>query len=65
LVHDSAHWATLEVLHVFAPLLREEEQLDAYREVMPILSAALVRFQEAVAREQARLSPTSNVLKPH
>jgi hypothetical protein len=63
LIHDTAHRAAVEVLNVFAPLLREEEQLDAYREVMPIVSEALVRFQEALAREQARLSPTAHDAK--
>jgi hypothetical protein len=55
IIHDVAHGATVEVLRVFAPLLREEEQLDAYREVMPILTGALVRFEASLTRERTRL----------
>jgi hypothetical protein len=60
IVHDAAHRAALKILNIFAPLLREEEQLDAYREVMPIVSDALKRFEESLARQRARLSPTTD-----
>ncbi|MFO0808978.1 MAG: MT-A70 family methyltransferase [Gemmataceae bacterium] len=59
LKHDAAHRAAIEILGVFAPLLREEERQDAYREVMPIVTDALARFEESLARERARPRPPS------
>jgi hypothetical protein len=64
LAHDAAHQATLKVLRVFGPLLREEEQQDAYEEIMPIVTETLTRFSESLAREQARLSPAKPVVEP-
>jgi hypothetical protein len=65
LIHDQAHRAAVQILSIFAPLLREDEQRDAYQEVMPVVEETLCRFAESLAREQARLTPTSNVMKPH
>ncbi len=65
LIHDEAHKAAVQILGIFAPLLREEEQRDAYKEVMPVVIEALRRFAGSLAREQARLTPTNPVLKSH
>jgi hypothetical protein len=57
LIHDASHRAAVMILHVFAPLLREEELRDAYEEVMPIISEAICQYDQSVEAEKARLRP--------
>jgi hypothetical protein len=57
LIHDASHRAALKVLHVFSPLLREEELRDAYEEVMPIISEAISCYEQSLLEEKARLRP--------
>jgi hypothetical protein len=57
LIHDYSHRAAVKILHVFSPLLREEELKDAYEEVMPIISDAISDFEKALQEEKARLRP--------
>lgn len=56
LIHDASHRATLKILHVFSPLLREELR-DAYQEVMPIISEAICDYELLLRQEKARLRP--------
>lgn len=53
--HDVAYRTSLRVVQVFAPLLRDEEQVDAVREVYPLVKAALAAFAERTERERRRL----------
>jgi hypothetical protein len=59
LIHDASHRAAVKILHVFAPLLREEEIRDAYEEVMPIISEAICHYDQSLREEKARLRPTA------
>jgi hypothetical protein len=54
--HDCAHRIAVKVLRIFAPLLREEEQQDAYRELMPVLMDGLADFETRRDREAKRLA---------
>jgi hypothetical protein len=57
LIHDASHRAAVKILHVFSPLLREEELKDAYEEVMPIISEAICLYDQSLREERARLRP--------
>jgi hypothetical protein len=57
LIHDASHRAAVKILHVFSPLLREEELRDAYEEVMPIIGEALSFYDQSLREEKARLQP--------
>ncbi len=63
LIHDACHPAAVKILHVFSPLLREEELKDAYEEVMPIISEAICRYEQLLQEEKARLRPMENIQK--
>jgi hypothetical protein len=58
LIHDASHLAAMKILHIFAPLLRDEELRDAYQEVMPIIREAITRYEESLRQEKERLRPT-------
>jgi hypothetical protein len=58
-MHDASHRAAVKILHVFAPLLREEELRDAYEEVMPIIREAISLYDQSLREEKARLRPTA------
>lgn len=58
IAHDAAHRAAVEIINVFAPLLREEERRDAYEEVMPILLSAIENYERQAARTAERLCET-------
>jgi hypothetical protein len=53
--HEIAFATSQKVVQVFAPLLREEEQADAIREVYPLLKDALLLFADRMDRERRRL----------
>jgi hypothetical protein len=57
LIHDFSHRAAVRILHIFSPLLRDEELPDAYEEVMPIISEAISEFEKALREQKARLRP--------
>jgi hypothetical protein len=57
LIHDASHRAAVKILHVFGPLLRDEELRDAYEEVMPIITEAISFYLESLRQEKARLRP--------
>lgn len=60
LKHDTA-WATaVSILEVFEPLLREEEQREAFAEVYQRVKAGLECFEIEMDRRDARLKPTRN-----
>ena len=53
--HDVT-WATSQhILRIFAPLLREEEQTDAFAEVYAQVKAGIESFEVMKLREQTRL----------
>ena len=60
LIHDVS-WATsLHILQVFAPLLREEEQRDAFSEVYARVKAGIESYEAMKQREETRLRPSRN-----
>ena len=61
LIHDASHRAAVKILHVFSPLLREEELRDAYEEVMPIISEAVSFYDQSLREEKTRLRPMEQV----
>jgi hypothetical protein len=58
--HDVAFAASLHILELFAPLLREEEKQDAFDEAFAIIKAALESYELQTTRMQQRLKPLSN-----
>jgi hypothetical protein len=55
--HDVA-WATaISIVHVFAGLLREEEQRDAVEEVYARVKAGIERFEMKQRRLDQRMRP--------
>jgi hypothetical protein len=60
LKHDTA-WATaVSILEVFEPLLREEEQQEAFAEVYQRVKAGLECFEIEADRMQRRMVPGKN-----
>ena len=57
--NEVAYTTSQKVVRVFAPLLREEEQVEAMNEVLPLVTEALREFAERLKRERTRLG------KPH
>lgn len=53
--NDVAFQTSQKVVRVFAPLLREEEQVEAMNEVYPLIAEALRDFAERLKRERERL----------
>jgi hypothetical protein len=64
LIHDASHRAAVKILHVFGPLLRDEELRDAYEEVMPIIAEAIAFYEESLRQEKARLRPMEQEMHP-
>jgi hypothetical protein len=60
LIHDVAWVATQHVLEIFAPLLREEEQREAFAEIYQRVRAGLECYETRVERMARRLSPGKN-----
>jgi hypothetical protein len=60
LIHDVAWEMAKEIVRIFAPCLREEEQLEAFREVYELVKEGLKQFQEKESRRQHRLRPLSS-----
>ena len=60
LVHDTA-WATAQhILEVFAPLLREEEQREAFAEIYVRVKAGIECLEIQSERMQQRMKPSRN-----
>jgi hypothetical protein len=60
LIHDVA-WATSQhILEVFAPLLREEEQRDAFVEIYARVKAGMECLAIQADRMQRRIKPSNN-----
>lgn len=53
--HEVAFATSLAVVRVFAPLLRDEEQVDAVREVYELVKSSLLTFAERTSHEHKRL----------
>ncbi len=58
--HDVSWAVTAHVVEVFAPLLREEEQREAFAEVYQRVKAGLESYERQVARMMQRLRPGRN-----
>lgn len=54
---DAAARMAKAVLPIFAPLLRNEELVDAYREVRDALAPEVERLLAAYDRERTRVAP--------
>lgn len=54
--HDCAHRMAVRLLRIVAPVLRGEEQQEAYREMMPVLVEGLADFETRRDREAQRLA---------
>lgn len=57
--NEVAFTTSQKVVRVFAPLLREEEQVEAMNEVFPLVTEALREFAERLKRERTRLGRPS------
>ncbi len=57
LIHDVAWKISIEIVEIFAGLLREEEKRDAFEEVYAQVKAGLERFQVRHQRMQRRMRP--------
>jgi hypothetical protein len=57
LIHDASHRGAVKILHLFAPLLRDEERKDAYEEMMPIIAEAIAFYEKSLRQEEGRLRP--------
>ncbi len=58
--HDAA-WATaVSIVEVFAPLLREEEQREAFAEIYARVKAGIECFEIKAERMHQRLKPSCN-----
>ncbi|MFO0796055.1 MAG: hypothetical protein U0804_01195 [Gemmataceae bacterium] len=53
--NDVAFATSQKVVRVFAPLLREEEQVEAMNEVYPLVAEALREFADRLKSERTRL----------
>jgi hypothetical protein len=60
LIHDHAMAAATAVLAIFAPLLREEEQREAFGMVYTAIKAAFEHYETAADRRERRLRPSKN-----
>jgi hypothetical protein len=60
LIHDVAFMATQHILEIFAPLLREEEQREAFAAVFDGVKAGLECYEIRAKRMARRLSPGKN-----
>jgi hypothetical protein len=58
--HDAAWPGAFSIVEVFAPLLREEEQSEAFHEVYRRLMALLEAYDIQSERAQRRLRPCKN-----
>jgi hypothetical protein len=58
--HDAA-WATsIQIVEIFAPLLRDEEKRDAFEEVFARVKDGLDAFEIKQQRLQQRMKPEGN-----
>lgn len=55
LIHDTARDLAAATVGVFSSLLREEEQVEAFRELYGLIKCHLEHFVLTQAREQKRL----------
>jgi hypothetical protein len=55
LLHDEGWKLTASVIEVFAPLLREEEKAEAFREVYERVRRGLEKYEERASRRRRRL----------
>ena len=55
--HDCAFAIAWRVLETIKPLIREEEQRDAVEEFYLIAQQEVERYEQAKARQEARLRP--------
>jgi hypothetical protein len=60
LIHDVASVTAMHIVEIFAGCLREEEQRDAYVEVLVAVKAGLECFQIQENRRQRRMQPGVN-----
>lgn len=60
LQHDVAWAISHRVLEIFAPLLRDEEQADAFAEIYAVVKAGVESFEIMKFREETRLKPSRN-----
>ena len=60
LTHDVAWITSQHIVEVFAPLLREEEQREAFAEVYARVKAGIECFEIQSERMQQRLKPSKN-----
>jgi len=60
LINQVSFDVAIEVVKVFAPLLREEETRDAVEEVVGRVKAGIVRYCLETDRIRQRLQPTRN-----
>jgi hypothetical protein len=60
LCHDIAWAVAHHIVEVFAPLLREEEQREAFAEVYQRVKAGLECYECQVLRTMQRLRPGRN-----
>jgi hypothetical protein len=57
LTHDAVFAIAWRLLEVIKPLLREEEWRDFLEEAMLVAQQEIERYEEAKARQEARLKP--------
>jgi hypothetical protein len=55
LISDISHATTKDIVRLFQSALRDEELINAFNEVLPLVKAALERFVERKEREHRRL----------
>jgi hypothetical protein len=58
--HDHAFATAAAVLALFAPLLREEEHRDAFREIYTRVKAGIERYETQADRTHRQLEPGAN-----
>jgi hypothetical protein len=59
-INEIAFAVSLDILKVFAGVLREEEHSDALAEIVPHVKRALQMLENRGARRQQRLHPSKN-----
>jgi len=62
LIHDTAYALALHLVHVFEPLMRDEEKRDAFSECYEAAKAGIEAFCIQSKREMVRLckKPSTN-----
>lgn len=58
--HDVAWAASASIIELFEPLLREEEQREAFAEIYQRVKAALEAYDLEADRTHRHLQPTRN-----